>query len=113
MTLESPVTLKRCSKCDGYLDSGETKSKDNWCRNCRAAYQREYRIQEFDKAKAEGFDAGVKACQLYLLQQFSKYPIGMFSGMDIINYIRRAEMPRSNAATDVGSAKVNSDVPAR
>ncbi len=105
--------IQKCSKCDGILDTLDTKAKDLWCRKCRAEYQREYQDRRYEEAKAEGFDAGVKACQLYLLQQFSKYPIGMFSGMDIINYIRRAEMPKLNPASDVGSSKVNGDIPLR
>ncbi len=105
--------VQKCSNCDGILDTANTKGTNKWCRKCRAEYQRDYVDRQYEDAKAEGFDEGVKACRLYLLQQFSKYPIGMFSGMDIINYIRSADMPRSNAATDVGSPKVNSDVPLR
>ncbi len=82
----------KCSKCNGVLDTTETKSKDNWCRKCRADYQRDYQDRQYREAKAEGysegFAIGYAECRMYLMQHFNPHPLGQFRGIDILNYLR-------------------------
>jgi len=90
--------VPKCSKCEGILDTVETKSKDKWCRKCRAEYQREYVDRQYQEAKAEGysegFAAGYAECRAYLMRHFNPHPFGQFRGLDIVTYLRELTPPQ-------------------
>lgn len=48
----------KCSKCGANLDRDTTEGTANWCKACRAKYQREYQATRAEmaekKAKSEG-----------------------------------------------------------
>lgn len=87
------VAVEKCSKCDGTLDTQDTKAKDHWCRKCRAEYQRDYQDRKYEEAKAEGFAEGVKCIKNALIVAFGRYPMGQFNGLDCARYIHGFEMP--------------------
>lgn len=98
------LAAAQCGKCGDALD---TNGSPKWCKKCRNDYQREYKDKQYDEAKTEGysagFDAGVTDCRRYLLQQFTRFPLAQFTGMDIINYVRSFELPKSNGTANNGS----------
>ena len=81
----------QCSKCQGPLDGA---AGQNWCKACRAKYQREYEATRKQMTESHGFQAGVTAMRQYLVQRFSQYgTAGSFSGQEIAATIAQCKGP--------------------
>lgn len=110
------ITTEKCSKCDGPLDTLDTKAKDNWCRKCRADYQRDYVERRYQEAKAEGytegFACGFAECRLYLMQKFNPFPLHSFSGLEVLN-TARAATPSNGTANSSSLSKPQDQIPLR
>jgi len=88
-------TVALCSKCQAPLDR---EGSPNWCKACRAKYQREYEGTKKQMNESKGFANGVSAMREYLAQRFAEYGTsGSFTGAEIAATIRTCKGPAANS----------------
>lgn len=91
--LESPQRVEKCANrgCSNPLDR---QGRPKWCKECWAAYQREYRVLAMQEDKAEGFREGAAAMKSVLLGALlSAHPNGRLLVHEVINFINDAKLP--------------------
>jgi hypothetical protein len=79
-----------CSRCDKPLD---TEGSPQWCKACRAAYQREYQGLKKQLSESRGYAAGCSAMRDRLARIFSQWPSARLSGAEIASRIMREPDP--------------------
>ena len=84
-----------CSKCGEGPRIGGTNP---WCLDCQAEYQAIYRVRLIERAKTEGFAAGVAAMRAVVMHRFRQFPLSAFNGSEVAATVQMMENPRP--ATD-------------
>ena len=86
-------TAKICSKCNERPRYDESGSNP-WCKECRAAYQKEYVAGLHKQNAQQSFARGVKAMREFVASEFDRLGLGQFNGMEAAEYIRGATAPK-------------------
>ena len=86
-------TAEKCANrgCSNALD---TTGTPKWCKECRARYQREYRILNMSRAEASGFVKGREAMREMVAQEFGQLGAATFSGDEIAALVERMPGPQ-------------------
>lgn len=94
VALSSPTTDERtpiCTRCEQPLD---TTGTPQWCKQCRATYQREYNATKKQMQESRGYAAGIAAMRDYLAGKFREYgTAGSFTGIEVAHYIAQSHGP--------------------
>lgn len=80
-----------CSRCSKDLD---TEGSPNWCKACRAKYQREYKELIAKRTSERAFNAGVEAMRQTLAMEFSRHGRVMLSGQEVAFAINNSPRPQ-------------------
>lgn len=83
-----------CSKCGEPVDREIPDNTAQWCRACRAKYQREYQAMRKEMTQSRGYAAGVAAMRGFLAENFLNYgTAGSFTGAEIASIIMTCRGP--------------------
>lgn len=82
--------VKMCTKCT----VTPATEKHQWCKPCKAAYQREYEALKGGMAETRGFHKGVGALRKVLVTEFDRLGSGKFSGTEIADLIEGTPAPQ-------------------
>lgn len=82
--------VKMCTKCS----VTPATEKHQWCKPCKAAYQREYEGLKGEMAEKRGHFKGVEAFRGVLVTEFDRLGSGMFSGTEIASLIQQTPAPQ-------------------
>ena len=72
-----------CTKCGLRPKSGNSEDANPWCKECRAEYQREYKLRENWRAERRGILRGIQAMREVLAGHFRRFPSAAFTGAEI------------------------------
>lgn len=86
-------TAQLCPKC-GVNPRGEGSETNPWCKECRAAYQREYEQNRLARKESKGFALGVQAMRDLLCEEFHKLGFSRFEAFEIRDIIRNCAGPK-------------------
>lgn len=82
---------KLCSKCGVQ----PATLKHDWCKACKAEYQREYTGTVVDVAERRGFQKGAEAMRQHLVAEFLKAPpTGLMRAGEIASFIAGTPPPQ-------------------
>ena len=93
-----PDETTLCSRCTKNEVDGD--GYPQWCKPCKAAYQKEYQAAKGNRHEAKGFSRGVSAMRENLICQFLRFPVGQFSGQDVARLIKGAIAPTLDQQSD-------------
>lgn len=85
-----------CSRCSKELD---TEGSPNWCKACRAKYQREYKDLIARRSSEKAYNAGVEAMRQTLALEFSRIGKAILTGREIAFAISHAPRPTMQLTT--------------
>lgn len=85
--------VKLCTKCKNRPRAGGESDANPWCRECRAAYQREYRDGEAWRNQRMGIIRGVAAMRQELVVFFQQYSGVYMSGAEVAMKIQQSPGP--------------------
>lgn len=68
----------------------------NWCKNCRARYQKEWQATRKEMSEARAFHRGAEAMRGLLADGFAELGYSNFSGYEIADTIRQAMGPKAD-----------------
>ncbi len=91
---------KLCSKCEKQPPAG----KHAWCKDCKAAYQREYvgsveeRVEE--RIGRVRWREGVQALRARLVREFAARPSGLVSCSEVAQYLQGYPEPAYEPTTN-------------
>lgn len=83
------MAKRLCSRCKNTRVGGDGK----YCRECRAAYQAEYREMELRRERIGGCGEGVEAMRATLANEFERQAFALVRCTDVADAIRRAPKP--------------------
>lgn len=75
-----------CNKCGNLRD---TTGRPHWCKECRAAYQANYRAKQDQTAYVQG----ANAMRWAIAQMWAKWPNSVFNGAEISTMCHQCAMP--------------------
>jgi hypothetical protein len=84
------VTGTTCTKCE----QNPKANGHQWCKSCKAAYQKEYTETQKEMIAARAFCEGAEAMRHLLVTAFLKHSIGMMYGSEVARYIGVLAPPR-------------------
>lgn len=94
--------ITTCSKIqdDGKICGREldTAGSPQWCKACRAKYQREYQATRNEMGEAKGYVKGVDAMRDAAARHFADFGPGMFSGLEVAEVVRSLPYPARREA---------------
>lgn len=88
---EPAVAADVCSKCSGPLD---TEGNPQWCKRCRAEYQRAYQDSKVGRAEMKGFARGVSATKRILAEEFARMSPSSLPAIEAAKWIAGAPGPK-------------------
>ncbi len=84
------VAGKICTKCD----QNPATNGHQWCKACKAAYQRDYTDTQKEMIAVKAFSDGAEAMRKLLVHSFLKYGAGYLYGIECAKYIHGTPAPR-------------------
>jgi len=94
---EIATAVKICTRVDPATKlpcQNEATESHQWCKACKAKYQREYEALKGGMAMVRGFAKGVDALRVVLMTEFDRLGCGMFSGSEVAALIEQTPAPR-------------------
>lgn len=83
-----------CSKC-GKNPRADLDGTNPWCKECRAAYHREYEAGRLARKEAKGFALGVQTMRVHLAEQFrQRVSFGSCTGIEAADWILQDAGPK-------------------
>lgn len=88
---QAKTPVKLCSKCGKVPASGS----HDWCKACKAKYQREYTGTVIDVAERRGVQKGIQTMRNHLVELFRQAPPGgMVRTGEVADFIAGTPAPR-------------------
>lgn len=82
-----------CSKC-GKNPRADADGTNPWCKECRAAYQRDYEDRKMARKESRGFALGVQAMRADLARRFGELGFSSLEAWEVRDAILQAPAPQ-------------------
>ena len=92
MATAEKQTVRICSKCKKN-PAADQDGTNPWCKDCRAAYQREYSASLEDRAERRGLRRGIDAMRDAAAANLKFYGGAHFSGIEAAALVKRMPGP--------------------
>ena len=89
MPTAEEIAVRICSKCN----KQPTSKSDAWCKECRSAYQKEYREMLDWRAERRGIIRGIQAMKEDAAVHFIQYANRPFMGAEVAQILRSLPGP--------------------